>query len=300
MIMAVIGIFLIFSESFFYVFKELNSWMDIHAVVNRSNKFEKHLRNIASAIAAEGKENAFVLRFKCITAIVGVISVVLTFKYLGVFTGLFLSVILTCLPYLVVRLKLSVVRRTGSFDGEFLVKELKNQYKANYTNMLLAIDETIAAFGEDYPFAKRTLFKLSLKIKTYQTEEELEDALETFVFTFDTSWSRILSNNIYAAVYEGVNVTLGLEDLADYCSNIKVLIEKQKQGQLQNTIMAKYLAPVLAVFFYALGASLFSFSQIFKMQFTSSGGILCFSLIVIFIFANITIVTLGNKPKYDI
>ncbi len=111
-------------------------------------------------------------------------------------------------PYALLRLKLYTIRIESSYEGEFLLTELINQYKINNFNMVEAIDASIAHLA-NAPQSRRLIFHMSLRLKSYSDRQDLERILYDFTYGINTQWSRLLMNNILLSIDEGTGGDLG-------------------------------------------------------------------------------------------
>lgn len=120
-------------------------------------------------------------------------------------TNLLISSFLLFLPYIYLRLNLYKIRVESSFDAEKVVSEISNQYKiANY-NMSEAIRRS-ERYLASAPYSRRQIYSLALMLDVYRTDEELKKYLDYFVYSINTQWAKMLSNNIYFAVSKDLNV----------------------------------------------------------------------------------------------
>ena len=295
----VIGIYLIFSDSINYLFKDiLVKFRKLNALTN-NGRFKIHIEKIFIVISKENMEKRDVNIFYISTILIFLITFYYLVKSLdGV--GVILSITLSLLPYAYIRTKLILLQRSGSFEGEALLREIFTQYKTNERNIITTIDETVQHLSsEEHPVTKRALFRVSLKIKSIKGEEELKEVLALFNYCLNTKWSKTLSENFYSAIWEKVDVYTGLNDLYASCKRINRHLEKNKRENMESMGMVKYLGPFFMIFFAYLAASVLSIKQIILYQFTYSTGILLFCLIAISIIFGGIFINLLSKQKYD-
>lgn len=214
---------------------------------------------------------------------------------------LIFSSLLAVIPYMTVQALLRRIRIDGSYDGVTLVTGLINNYKHNFFNMLEALDKTAGMSALSY-FSKNNLLRLSMKLKSYRTEEELDEAIRTFVFAYETEWSVLLGMNIKIAVLDGTEVSTSLDDILTELKHAGEAVEANKRFNNESFSMIRFLLVPLYLFTVYLCVSVFGFTlqKFLKYQFltelglksavtTFSGIIISFILLILF-----------KKPKYDI
>jgi hypothetical protein len=230
----------------------------------------------------------------------GIIFSVLLNKGYDLNTVLSLSVLAALVPYAYLRVKLRNMRIEGSYEGNALVKELINQYKINSLNMIEAIDKTVPRL-KDAGYSQRALFRLSLEIKEYKSEEELQDIIDDFVFGIDTEWAILLGMNIYLAIHDGIDVRLSLEDIILELKIIKELLEDNKRGNIESFKLIKYIIPTAYIATVFVAVKLFSFTikKFFDYQFGNKLGVILGVASILLMVVNLLIANMLKKPKFD-
>lgn len=214
--------------------------------------------------------------------------------------NIFISSSAGLIPYILLHIKLRHIRVNSSYEAEGLLTELINQYKINYFNMIEAIDRTIPNLKKQ-PHSRKALTRLSLSIKQYQTKEELDEIIQEFNFSMNTSWAMLLSNNIFLSQEYGDNIQESLEDILSDLIDLKGIHEKNKQYNHETFTMIKYLAPGTYLFsIYTMFAFFgFTIDKFIKYQFQNPIGFKYFLLTIIFIIINYFIYFFMKKPKND-
>ncbi len=217
-----------------------------------------------------------------------------------VMSALLFSAFFGLFPYLFLYIRLNTIRTEGSFEADLIVGELLNQYKINYFNMIEAVDRMVTL--REAPVCRKAFYRLSLLLKEYRKEEELTDALKEMVFTVNTDWMRVLTNNIYLAIECHVNVSMGLEDILLELREAKTAAEKAKQINLEGFSILKYFSPAmyLLTVFIAIKYFGFSFKKFISYQFHTEAGIKLFLLILLLMLVNICCMFLFQKQKFDL
>ncbi|MFO7928781.1 MAG: hypothetical protein R6U35_03855 [Candidatus Humimicrobiaceae bacterium] len=264
------------------------------------NKFYAHIRMlIMLSIGKKGKDVVFYFML---------ISVVLFVVPFIVFVGLFglslffilISVFLGFLPYIYLRFRFKSIQLAGSYEAENLLSELTNMYKISDFNMLSAIDKTIANIKRS-PFSKKALFILSLKIKDYQSREELRSAIDFFVATFGTEWATLLGMSIFESVASGNDVSASLDEILSNLKEIKASIEKDKRANYEAFNMVKFVVPITYVLTVFVSVRYFGLTlgQFFYYQIYTGLGIKFFIAIIILSVISFWSMHILSKPKFD-
>ena len=215
--------------------------------------------------------------------------------------SLLFALLLGLLPYMAMRVRLIVIRIEGSYEAEDLVTELNNQYKICNLNMVESIDCTLPKL-KNCRYTQKALFRLSMSIKEYKSEEQLDNIIKEFVYSVDTEWAALLGINIKIAVSDGRDVRPSLDDILVELKQIKEVLEKDKRNNNEAFSMIKFIVPAVYVLsiFVAINFFGFTLNKFFDYQFRTDIGLkfalLTFTSMVI----NYVVSYLMSKPKYDI
>lgn len=299
-----LGLWLLFSNSILSLFKSTYSNTRFRVSLQsskhkRSSRLYKHIHRLL-VIGYDKKKSSHVYTFYAITIIIFVISLILLSRQTSVvFTAIF-SVAFALSPYFILRLKLRNIRVDGSYEAEIVITELINQYKINYFNMIEAIDRSIP-FLNEAPLCQRLLFNLSMQLKVYRTEDELQEILNDFIYAIDTEWIKQLSNNIYLAVEDGINVSNGLEDILNELRQAKKNIEQTKRFNSEGFAIIKFLSPAFYIILVFCAVKYFGFTvtKFIDYQLNTTLGFRFFIIIITLTIINIAIMKVFKKQKFD-
>lgn len=225
---------------------------------------------------------------------------VVIINYTTIINALFTSILFGLTPYLYLRLRLNSIRIEGSYEGNVVVRELVNQYRINFYNIVEAIEKV--AKIKSAPVCEKAFYILSIKIKECKTKEEIMDELEALTFIVNTEWMKMLANNIYMALEFGTNITTGLEDILFELKESKEVEEKRNQLNIESFSILKFLSPAmyLATLFIAMEYFDFTLKKFMKYQLKTEMGIKFLTLIVFLTTINIGIMLFVSKRKFDI
>lgn len=236
--------------------------------------------------------------------------VTLTFPAIVLFTTVnmlpnllrfFLSLTVAVLPLMLLLAKLQTIRIRSSKEGKMLIIELLDNYKIHYYNMQHAVEITAATI-EEAPNCKRLLFNLSKGINRASSNEEIKDLLVDFKYAIGTSWSGILTDNIYFALSSGIRVEAAMEDLVDTLSMAEEVEEKSKRENNEAGLVLKYLVPVCYLLTFVGAVKFFGLTpkSFFHYQFGTEAGISWFVIIVIMYIASLAAQFFLTRSKLDL
>ncbi len=209
---------------------------------------------------------------------------ILTYRIIhAIFISLIPSLILALVPFIILLVKLYNTQRTGSYEATIIVTELLNQYRIHNNNIQEAIDATIQNLDENI-LCRRYLIRLSMRIKEYQSDNELIKILDEFTFAVNTNWIRMLSDSIFFALANKLDITLSLNGIIE---QLGVINETQNVGNRLNNegfSMGKYLAPILYVSMAIISIKMFgiTLNDYLYSQFTGQG--LKYFILIVFLF----------------
>lgn len=295
----ILGLWIIFSKDIVHVIVKNYSNARFRSKKRKKSKLYKHIELLIYTVYGS-KKATYVYTFYVITISIFFLFLIILLKQSSFIINITFPIGLSFIPYLFLRMKLLTLRVEGSYEGEYLISELLNQYKINYKNMLEAIDKTIPLL-ENTPYTKKLFFRLSLKLKEYRTNEELEEILKDFVFAVDTEWSKLLANNIYISLDEGTDVSIAMNDIRNELKIAKKALEESKRANVEGFTILRFLSPgiYLLMYFFSVHYMDFTFEKYIKYQFNTATGIKYFTLIVIMAVINVSIVAIFKKRKFD-
>ncbi|QSX05470.1 hypothetical protein JYG23_12405 [Sedimentibacter sp. zth1] len=209
------------------------------------------------------------------------------------------AIMLSLLPFVMLRIKLYYTQSNSSKEALIVTTEILNQYKIYNNNIVEAIDATIKNL-ENNIICKHYLMRLSMRIKEYQSDDELLDILDEFTFTVNTNWIRMLSDSIFFSMVNNIDITLSLDGLIEQIKAIDYTQNVGKRLNIEGFAMAKYLAPILYITLVIISVKVFdiSLSDYLYYQFTSDG-LKYFISIVIWSFICYICEYLYRKRKFD-
>jgi len=266
----------------------------------KDSRFISHLRQLLFITIGKGKKNnAYIFIF--VSALVFLSSFLILFYFFGTGTFfIFVSALLGVLLYIILRTRLASLQLEGSYEAEALISELTNMYRINSLNMAEAIDKTILSLT-GCPHSKKALFHLSLTIKEYRNQEDLQYGIDSFVASTGTEWARLLGMNIFESVVNGTDVSAALDDILSELKEIKSIIERDRRANNEAFTMVKFVIPAVYILSIYGANKFFGFTlqKFFNYQFTTDLGIKFFMAIVILTVLSFGAMFILGKPKFD-
>ena len=239
--------------------------------------------------------------FCAITCIVPVIIASMTYNVISDLARISLTAISGIIPIILLLAKLQDIRVRSSKEGKILIIELLDNYKIHYYNMQHAIEITASTI-EEAPSCKRLLFNLSKGLNRVSNNEEIRSLLDDFRYAIGTSWSGILTDNIYFALSSGVRVDVALGDLISAVSMAEEVEEKSKRENNEAGLILKYMVPICygmtflgAIKFFGLTAK-----EFFYYQFATKVGLSWFVAIVVMYVTSLIAKFFLTRNKLDL
>lgn len=210
------------------------------------------------------------------------------------------SIIAPLFPIAFLKYRLRQLRIKTSHEGQFMVSEILNNYRIFHFNPIEALDHSVMNLNK-HPNSKKVLSRLALGLKEYQSEEELEQIINDFRYSIDTSWANLLGNLLYNASLYGDNIQEGLTDILEQLKMLESLKEKGKQINLEGSIMLKIFIPgmLLGSFYVMYEYFGFTVAKYIEYQFLDSIGYTVFFYTLITILFTTLIYLAFSKEKND-
>ena len=221
-------------------------------------------------------------------------------KSMTIFMALSTASITALLPYFILRVKLEIVRRKSSFEGEVFVGNFLSTYRLMNCNIFEAMDKT----GKEKRKTKNCselMVKILLEIRSTASPAEIGRATAKFAYVINTNWSRMFAYNVKLAATYGTNISLALEDVLIQLREAKAAAEERKRINAEAARIVKFFIPalyILSVFmtvnYVGIPVERFIYNQIF----TTQGFTLLTSGVFLFIM-NLTLIEFVNNQQFD-
>ena len=295
------GILLVFSQNFELFFRKVRQKREIRN--SREKKTEPHpilsyVNHMLAAVFPGKKISAVsVLRLCLILWLIFMLFLLPVLSVKAVFPAIFFA----STPILLLRFRLEKLRNRGSKEAALLVSGLLNHYRANHRNIYSGLEALIKDPADGCGITKKLLFRLLMNIRSTKNQETLRLATQEFAFGIKTNWSDMLSQCIFAAAYEGLDISEALEDILEQLKTAKVLEEERKLANSESTRLVKFLVPAAYLASFAIGVFMMDIpmKKMISNQFMSSTGIGILILIAGLFLFNTLIIDLVKNGKFD-
>ena len=259
--------------------------------------FRKHLDRVLQATCGGRIKSAHFMWFCCLIAL-GV-SVVAA-RSMSAPTTIATALASALSPYLLLRIKLEILRKKSSYEGEAFIGNFLSVYRISNYNIF----ETMENTGKGKQKAKNCaelMAKILLEIRGTANHAEISKATDKFAYAINTNWSRMLAYNLKIAVAHGTNISLALEDILIQLREAKAACEERKRINAEAARIVKFFIPglyCLSVFMSVkhVGISIerYVYNQIFTAQ-----GFMMFTVAVFLFIMNLILIELVNNQRFD-
>lgn len=297
------GLWILLGENILSFIREM---VRKESVLKKARRKKEHtsklIKYLARSLSVVRKKDALheAYLFLAGSILLFVFSFVFIVRLEGIIKSFTLSLLIAIVPYIILQGRLRTIRIDGSWEGNSLVTTIINNYKQFNFNMNEAIDKTACSDQLSF-FSRNNLLRLSLALKAYRTEEELDEAVKAFVFAYNTEWAILLGMNIKISAFDGTDVTLSLEDIVEELKAVSEAMEANKRFNNEAFTMIRFLLIPLYIFTVYISITGFGFTlkKFFQYQFfTSIGlnfGLITFSSIILCFI----VYSFIKRPKFD-
>jgi Flp pilus assembly protein TadB len=257
----------------------------------------KHLNKVLQATSSKSVKSSHFLWF-CGLLFVGVSAVGL--RSMSIFVAVATGLVTAMLPYLILRMKLEIMRKKSSFEGEIFVGNFLSAYKMSNCNIFEAMEKT----GREKQKTKNCselMVKILLEVRNTANHTEIDKATDKFAYIINTNWSKMFAYNINLAITHGTNISLALEDVLIQLREAKVASEARKRINAEAARMVKFFIPALyflsvfmAIRYVEIPFGRFVYNQVF----TSQGFTLLAASVFLFVM-NLALVEIVNNQQFD-
>lgn len=301
-----VGLWCLFGNAIKNLLAEHQQYRKLEKTINskrpeQNSYIVSHIQKIMTAVHKGDTKESGTYIFLFVTITIFLFSIFISLKIFSLIISFVIALIVASFPYMFLRIRLRNMQISSSYDADVLVTNIMNEYKQHNYNMLKAIEKSTLSFdiGSN---SRRILYKLSLALKDYRNEEELDKALEQFVYSYNTEWAVLLRANIKMAVYRGIDVSSGLEDILKKLKDISEQIEVSKRYNNEAFTMIRFLlVPLyLGSIYMAINTFGFTIKKFLEYQFVNTVGLRIGIITFLLITISFISLRLISKPKYDI
>lgn len=227
-------------------------------------------------------------------------TLVTAIQNLNPFMAFAMSAIAGSMPYSVLRMKFSSVRKKAGMEGEIFVANFLSAYRICNYNIYHAI-EHIAEENSEAKKSRALMMRILLELRTVGERESMKAVLNKFAYTINTNWSRMLAHNVFVAAETGKNISLAMEDILLQLREAGALMEERKRLNSEANRMVIFLIPflyvctvLLAVYYMDIPFLGFVRNQLFTRE-----GFLLFAVSFFMFIANLIMLEFINSRSLD-
>lgn len=301
-----VGAWLVFGSNIKNMIQDERHYLKLEKTISakrnsRQNPLVAHIRNMLTTVRSRDIKDSEAHIFIALSITIFIFSILISHKIFSLQFSISVALIITSIPYLLVRLKLRTIRIDSSYDADTIVTGITNEYKQHNLNMKKAVENCTVRFDIGAN-SRRVLYRLSLALKDFQDEEDLDAALAQFVYAYDTEWAVLLRNNIKMAVHRGIDVSPGLEDILKKLKDIREQIEVSKRYNTETNTMIRFLLVPLYLGSILMATKTFGFTlrKFLEYQFLNVAGQRMAVITYLSIIISFIALKMIRKPKYDI
>ena len=260
-------------------------------------KLEKHLRSVLSIAVKKPMDPK---HFLCCNAILFFLILAAGTQSTTVSYAFVMAVLISSMPYLLLRVRIETIRRKSSYEGEKLISEFLCQYRICGNNIYKTIEQVVLV-SEGTKITGKLLFKLLLELRHTGNSLTIKEASDRFAYSINTGWSRMLANCIRISAVSGINVSLALEDILIQLRDARILFEERKRMNSESARMVIFLAPAMYVGTIVMSVKYLGipFSKLLKNQLYTEQGFLLLLLIVFLFLINLALIEIINNQRFD-
>lgn len=296
----ILGLGLIYYEScrkLWIRFKMRNRLKARRKAMRTESVIEQHLRTVLTISLKKPIKPKLFLQ---VTTTIYLIIFLVGIQNISPMSAAIMALLISGMPYLLLRVRLETIRRKGSFEGERLISEFLSQYRICNFNIYKTIEQVVIT-SEGTKISGKLLFKLLLQLRNTGNPVVIKKAANEFAYGINTNWSRMLANNIRIAAERGTNVTSALEDILIQLREARALTEERKRLNSEAARMVLFLAPL--TYFGTILMSVkyldIPFLKLVRNQVYTEQGFLLLLLIIFLFFINLALIEIVNNQRFD-
>ena len=221
-------------------------------------------------------------------------------RSMTIFTALLTASAAAMTPYFLLRVKLEIMRKRSSFEGEAFIANFLSAYRISKYNIFEAM-EKIGKEKQKIKNCSELMVRILLEIRNTANHAEISRAADKFAYSINTNWSRIFAYNISLAVSGGVNISLALEDILIQLREAKAACEERKRINAESARIVKFFIPalyILSVFMSVKQVGIPIERFIYNQLFTTQG----FTMLTVSVFLfvmNLALIEFVNNQQFD-
>lgn len=294
------GMWIIYSERLKSLCAKISMHNRLRARKNElkpKSKVELHIRNVLSTALKKPVEPKTFIRY---SLLIFILILLIGVKNVSLPSSLLTALLLSVMPYLMLRVKIETVRRKSSYEGEKLISEFLCQYRMSCLNIYKTIEQVILV-SEGTKITGKLLFKLLIELRNTGDPKVIKEATERFAYGINTNWSRMLANCIRISSENGTNITLALEDIQIQLREARLMFEERKRLNSESARMTVFLAPVMYIGTIVMSVRYLGMplTKVLNNQLYTEQGFLLLLLIIFLFLFNLALIEMIMNQRFD-
>lgn len=203
----------------------------------KENRLRKHLELL---LESTSNKKPLVEMFYLKTILIFmVVTVVLISLTRDVQISIFVALISSLVPYILLWVKLNRIRAISSYDLLPATNKLLQKYRSNNFNLYFALKETVGELEGPIQSAFSSI------LYAIQHRRNVEDSIQVFHYQIKTTWSLQLGILIAEGITENKNIDDALSRITRDMTETSIVLEKEK-SESRDAIQLGYF-PIFAL-----------------------------------------------------
>ena len=265
----------------------------------RLNRLEQHIFSLLQATLERPTTKDSVKTYKRVTNTITVaLAVAVALSARSIPLTLLVGGLGWITPYLFLQYRLHLVRLARANQFDVLVKKLLSNYRIQQNNIYFALRDTASQLHQmKSPLASPTMKLVSTIQTSFTSDEEIFQALRSYVFATKTVLAQQLGALLATAIINKLPIDAQLQQLDGEITEIQKTLKDEKHERWENIILGYVpllIMPVsVTLLYYYTGTKYLS------LQFSNKGTYF-FILSIVAVVVSIVIGIFSRQPKLDV
>ncbi|MHB8983849.1 MAG: hypothetical protein ACYC4E_00645 [Carboxydocellales bacterium] len=265
--------------------------------IRRKSSLYRHLELLLQSTLFRFRDNT-VLSFMLLTLIIAIVTSSLLIKSTSrPWVGLALGVLCALIPYLLLRMRLYLIRSNTSYELVPTTSLFLAKYRANSRDIYHSLLDLIKDL--DSGGLKLAFIKLTNAVQSHRSKDELERSIELFVFQIQNTWAKQLGILFTNAIWEGMNIEKSLINIVQDMTRVQQILQEERSNN-NDAILLGFFPLVAFPLTWLFVEKLSGFGKAFYYQFNTSTGLISFTITVLACICSLITALLLRKPRNDL
>lgn len=260
-------------------------------------KIISHIELLLNSISIKSKNFINAYNFIALTGIIFITTfLTLAFLIQDVLFAILVAVVLSVIPYLILRFKLTTFRINTQYAFMMEFHNVLQNYQSNNRDMYYTLMNVIKDTQDKK--LKKIYMKLLSSLQKDRSENEFKQAVYMFSYAINSAFAKRFSKLLMKSQIDRADITQSLMDLNSDIKKRKQDIQKEKTQKLETVILG-YLPVILfpIIFFAAYKTlSLVNFWSIFRQPLPLT----VFMIAIVLSVFSVLSAYIFSKPRADV